>query len=748
MNLRLRLGIEWLVIALLASAIVAGLSLSRATAPFDNLLYDRASALSPAKPDPNILLVNIDDASLAELGKWPWDRARHAALIEQLKAAGARSILLDVILSEPGDPASDPALAKSMMGGAPTYIPVHFATPGSDGRDYDVIRPAPVFDEAAAGKGHVNLAIDGDGIVRRAELCFRANPGDPDWPHAVERVYRGAGGKSSPAYRSLGACSEQLLLPFAKPGSFAEIPYARALAGEVPPGMIKGRDIFIGATAPGLGDSYPVANGGGALMAGTEIMANMLTALRADNFVRPLEKPLQLLASLIPLWLLMLAFLRWRPRVALLLSLGSIALLMLASWSLLQGHIWFAPGAALIGILLVYPLWGWRRLQAMSDFMDRELRDLEENDQIGLPLAEPYTGDMVGRQSAALASAIDQLHGLRRFVADILDELPDPMLVTDMDGIIVVTNEQLDARMGRSTVGEKFSEALGPRVSNEIREEVLNYFRTQKSGSGESSIVRFNDLDGRALVLRRSALHGEGGRLIGHIQYFTDITDLARAEAQREEVLQLLSHDMRAPQSAIIALLGGTIDADAKQRIEHNARRTMALAQNFVDIARMGETPFDGEDILLVDLVQEAADSLWPLAKERGVTLAISDESDDAFVHAEPDSLQRAFCNIIDNAIKFSPDGSSVDIAVTRENGRVIISIRDHGKGITPELLPQLFGRFVNSGEDSARVKSTGLGLSYVRAVMERHQGRAEAANAPDGGAVFTLSLPEAADPA
>lgn len=248
--------------------------------------------------------------------------------------------------------------------------------------------------------------------------------------------------------------------------------------------------------------------------------------------------------------------------------------------------------------------------------------------------------------------------------------------------------------------------------------------------------------------MRTSAISNAHDVVQGYIFYLTDITSLALAEARREEVLQLLSHDMRAPQSTIIALLGGDMNADVKQRIERNARQTMQLAQDFIEIARMGEVEFKGDDILLADFVREAADGLWPLAHERGIKFLFHDESGGAFVSGEPASLLRAICNIIDNAIKYGPDHSEIHFRVERlllnDASHISVKITDQGPGIAQHILPHLFGRFVSGADHNGRVKGTGLGLAFVQAVMERHGGQICGKNNEHGGASFTLALPEA----
>ncbi len=745
MNLRMRLAVEWFAIGLIASAMVVGAWMWRGTSAFDYLLYDQLTAAARPAADKEVLIIAIDDQSLKTIGRWPWDREIHTRLFEQLQKAQPKTIAFDILLSEPGK--ADAELAKMMALETPVFLPMHFVSPGSNGRAFDPIPPAPLFAAAAHGVGHANLSFDADGIVRRAALCFQPEPDAAKLPHLIELVFRASQNKPSPAYRG-GECGQELLVPYAKRGSFAEVSYSDVLEGNVPAALIAGRDVIVGATAVGMGDSFPTPNGEGGLLAGVEIMANMLGALKRDDFIAPLSNNWVILLSLLPLWLLLGGFVRLSPRTALGISLLSIVAILLVSTAMLWSRIWFPPGPALLGVLLVYPLWGWRRLQAMSDFMVTELGALEREAEVSpLPLAPGRTTDLVGRQSENLASAIDQMRDLRRFVADTLADLPDPMFVTNPENKVTLSNRLLDERLGRPIAGMDLRSALDEMVAAGDRPAVDIYLGREPSRNS-SEFVRFISPRDRTFVMRRSEIRSDAGTLQGHIHYLTDISALAKAEAEREEVLQLLSHDMRAPQSTIIALLSGEIDADAKKRIESNARRTMQLAQDFVDIARMAETEFDGDDVLLADLMRDAADNFWPLAKERSIKLEVTDNSDSAFVIAETDTLCRAIANLVDNAIKFSPTRGTIAIIINRTqiDGApwLSASITDQGEGINAEILPRLFGRFASGGEHHGRVKGTGLGLTFVQAVIARHGGFIRAENVTGSGARVTLELPEA----
>jgi CHASE2 domain-containing sensor protein/signal transduction histidine kinase len=737
-NLRRRLAAEWLAIGLFATCLLVASLFWRGTAAFDHLLYDQLSAAQRPPADNDILIVAIDDTSLTALGKWPWDREIHARLLSKLQQKKPRAIAFDILLSEPGAPDSDQRLAAALSAGpAPVYIPLHFNTPGSNGRDYDTILPVPAFTQAAAGVGHVNIQFDDDGIVRRTTLCFTPEKGGKTWPHLITGLFQG----KDPSFPKAG-CAEPLLIPYTARGSFSEISYADILNSEVPDELVRGKNIIIGATAAGMGDNFPTPNGEGGMLAGVEVMANVLAASRRNDFIRPLPDPWTYALTLAPMWLLMFGFLRFRPRVVLMISLLSLAGILLLSIALLFGRLWLPPGTALLGILLVYPLWGWRRLQAMSVFMDSELRALEQSGEVRpLPIPTNQATDLVGRQSEALASAIDHMRDLRRFVSDTLADLPDPMFVTDPEDRVTLTNKLLNESLDKDISGWRLTDALDLMVIPEQR-PMVDLYIAQSHAKGQE-YVRFASPAEKTFVMRRSEVRSDSGILHGHIHYLTDITALAKAERDREEVLQLLSHDMRAPQSSIIALLDGPVDADARKRIERNARRTIQLAQDFVDIARMGETEFAGEDVLLADLVREASDSLWPLARERGISFAIRDTSDSAFVLAEPESLHRAICNLVDNAIKFSPADAAIGIDIGRhDETHIIVTISDSGDGIDADLLPNLFTRFASTGNHSGRVKGVGLGLAFVHAVITRHNGTVWASNGNNGGARFSFTLP------
>ncbi|WP_417618590.1 CHASE2 domain-containing protein [Parasphingorhabdus sp.] len=751
MRLRQRLGLEWLAVALLASVLVAGLAYWDNLLRFDNLVYDQLSAIDRPAPLPEIMIVEIDEDSLAAFGKWPWSRHRHAELFEQLAAGHPKAIGFDILLSEPGESDGDAALAQAMAGNANLFLPLHFVFPGSNGAEYDVKQPVAAFAGAAAGLGHVNLAFDPDGVVRRAALCFGDKASGSDWPHLMESIYQSVEGRPSSAYDRLGNCDQKLLMPFARRGGYQSVSYSALASGQVPIAFLKDKILLIGATANGLGDQYPVPLGDGGTLAGVEIMANLYRAIVRDDFIRPLSFGQQLALSLLPVWILLLGFWRWRPRTTIIVSFALIVTILLASVIFMRFALWFAPGTALLGVILVYPVWGWRRLQATSDFMDRELQHFTRS-KMDIPIMRPELGpvDLITGQAEQLTHAISHVRDLRRFISDALRNLPDPMFITDLQGKVTFVNRLAQAGMEDGAQNLELEDMLNRFVSADDLQEVKDYL-DRKHRPTEHDYVDFTSQDGQIFAMRRAPVMSDDGILKGHIHYLADITEVAHAAEQREQVLQLLSHDMRAPQAAILALLDGKMNDDTTIRIEGHARRTLALADNFVGLARIDSSEFSGEDILLAELVAEASDSLWPLGQTRKIRLEVDDQSDGGFVSGEPSSLYRSFVNLIDNAIKYSPDGGvvAIRIRVTDLDGEpfVSVAIADQGEGISPEMLGQLFERFASDDRMAqSSIKGAGLGLNFVAKVIERHGGHIRGENRRDGGACFTVLLPLAPD--
>lgn len=635
-----RLFVEWLLIGLGASLVllssIGGSLFDRA----DRLLYDMVAPLHAAPADDRLLIVAIDDDTLAATGRWPWPRDIHARALTAMKAARPDAILYDILFIEPS--AQDRQLAEAMAGQPPVFLPMLFDIPGPDGAPWLIHRPVSPIAEAAGGIGTANLSLDRDGRARSIAIATgedgtadRRQDDAPMLPHMAELGYRHLAGHLSPAFQRTAATGEALHIPFLPPGSFRTISLLPILRGEVPADFLRGKILLVGATAEGLGDIHPVSTAHAGRLPGVEVQANLLSSLLADRFVTPLPPVAVAALSLLPLWALMLIFWRLSPSQSLLFSIGTTIALVVGSVAALAiGGWWFPPVAALTGIILVYPLWGWRRLAAVTQFMGDEVRTLLTGTGIGEPAPSPSDGWRGDR----VASDAGRLH------------------------------------------------------------QVL-------------------------AIMQRNA-------------------------REREEMLQFLSHDMRSPQASIIALLEGRQDTLSdpalSRQIRRHAERTLRLADDFVQLARLQSRPRVEEAVDIRDAMAQAGDMIWARAKARHITIRHDDRNaaaaPDLWVAGDAEALVRAFANLLGNAVEASPEGTTISCSVRQEGDQVIASVADQGPGLPPDRRDDPFARFGYS--EAAGKGGSGLGLSYVATVAEQHGGSADYADRPGGGACFSLRLP------
>lgn len=226
-------------------------------------------------------------------------------------------------------------------------------------------------------------------------------------------------------------------------------------------------------------------------------------------------------------------------------------------------------------------------------------------------------------------------------------------------------------------------------------------------------------------------------------------------QREREDFLQLLSHDMRAPQTSILALLdqpAAHLSPELAQRIRSNAHRTLKLADDMVQLSRAQMLQFKSVDLNVVDIGVEAIDALAPQARSRRITFEQLAEDSEILIRGEPSLLARAFINLLDNAVKYSTEASVVRFSIARafhDNRELAVcSVSDTGVGIPPGQLAALYNRFHGGRIGPAGgMGGAGLGLAFVKTVVMRHGGTIHCDSREGSGTTFRIELPAIGNP-
>lgn len=740
---------EWLLVSLLLLPLTALLSLSSGL-PLNNLLYDRLRNLAPLAVDPRILVVAIDDRSLESLGRWPWPRSVHAELLDRLAAAGARSVLLDVIFSEPAsNPDSDRQLARSLCRAGNVLLPLLRESVPRYGEPPREIPPTAPLAGCAAGIGHINVEADSDGTVRSVYL--REGPLGQPRPLLAWQAFADAGAMPMPMpglddMRNLPGWQRDhaIRIPFiGADAGFPSVPYVSVLRGEVPDSLLRDRLVLVGATAPGLGDRYvtPLSASLGTTP-GVEIQANILNGLLQQRTAVDLQPWLAALLSAAGVALL-LGLMLFRSRHALLLTLACAALALGLSWALLLNGWWWSPLASLVGLLLAYLIWSWRRLNAVLAYFGWELARLDREPKV-LPerASPPRAGnDPLQNRIAALEQAVSRTRDSRRFMADGLEGLPVATLICDPQGQILLANRKARDLFGGELRGDELRQCLAELGHPSLAGGARPTLETLEA-------IEFRDHRERDLRLDLARLLPvESETAIGWLVSLIDLSAERDAERQRATLLRFLSHDLRAPHSAILALLDVRPAEDEAgqqvyRQIEQQVRRALGLTDAFVQLAKAESDAYRFEACMFTMLAMDAADQLWPLAQQKDIDLRRDwDDEQEPMVWADPGLLTRALFNLLENAVKYSPAGTVVSLSIRLEGDWLSCRIVDQGKGIEAAELPRLFSQYQRfaSAEGSAGL---GLGLAMVKTVIDRHGGRIGCQSQVGQGTTFEIRLP------
>jgi signal transduction histidine kinase len=226
--------------------------------------------------------------------------------------------------------------------------------------------------------------------------------------------------------------------------------------------------------------------------------------------------------------------------------------------------------------------------------------------------------------------------------------------------------------------------------------------------------------------------------------------DIARLYRAREDVLGIVSHDLRNPLN-VINLVASTLergpggpDATVKQawKIRRAVERMNRLIEDLLDITRLdgGNLPMEPRRIEVPALVGDACDLLRAIADEKGVTLRREVGSDLPAVHADRDRLLQVLSNILGNAIKFTPAPGLVTVSAALDGADLRMSVSDTGPGIPPGDLPKVFNRFWQ-GERSTR-QGAGLGLAIAKRIVQAHGGRIGVDSVVGAGSTFYFTVP------
>jgi two-component system, OmpR family, phosphate regulon sensor histidine kinase PhoR len=362
---------------------------------------------------------------------------------------------------------------------------------------------------------------------------------------------------------------------------------------------------------------------------------------------------------------------------------------------------------------------------------------------------------------AELSQALHQMAGqVQATIADIsadrsrlqavLASMVEGVLVLDRQGRMLLMNEALQRMLpgaDASTIGRPYIEVIRHHPLNEYVGAVL------AGGEGRREVTLLTPEE-RTFLMQASVAKPEGERGVAAVLVFHDITELKRLERVRKDFVANASHELKTPLTSIAgyveALVDGAKDdpATCAQFLGIIQKHTENLKTILSDLLQLstiesGVYRWKRQEVAIADLMERAARVLRPVAERRQQTLTVRPCDTALRIWGDLDRLTEALINLLDNAVKYTPDGGSITVDAAASGNGTQIVVTDTGFGIPPKELPRIFERFYRVDRARSReLGGTGLGLSIVKHIVEAHGGHVTVDSTVGRGSTFSLFLP------
>ena len=330
----------------------------------------------------------------------------------------------------------------------------------------------------------------------------------------------------------------------------------------------------------------------------------------------------------------------------------------------------------------------------------------------------------------------------RRVRSSILISLPDPVIVVDGHMCLLLMNPAAETLFGQSGVGTP--------AQNILKADDLAAFVLDRKALNE-----WSGTDGRIYVPSLETTKDDQGTVEAIVFVLRDVTQFKKVSRNQAEFMRIVSHNIRSPLTYIqgfanmLSMVGPVTERQEHfvEKILSGIAQITSLVDNIQDAGRFDmETGFSEmrrDQCDLDEMVQRIVNNHLVPAEKGELAITVEVGSNVPVINADKNMLERALTNLVDNAIKYTPNVQHVRVAVYTANNSVIISVTDTGYGISTDNQKLLFQRHVRlARQEHKRVKGSGLGLFIVKSAAQRHGGDAWVQSEEGQGSTFFFSIP------
>lgn len=718
----------------------------------DRVFFDVMAPLVARPSTGRVVLVNIDAKTAAQLDLRQMGQAAQP-LLEHLSAAG--SVAIDLPLSRALD-------NSSLEAGMRTYPRALLITPmiTDPVMGNPVLTLPPTAVSLAAGLSQREVAIGHYGVVTgfvpyvESPIGVRA--------HIALDALRAAGitpplrtdDFMQPYALSVGGERTQAVMTMLPRGMpLPQYSYLDVAQGRVPKSAFAGKAVFVGHLAWRGEGAFQTSSLDTHEVSHAQLDALLADAVAAGNLAREVPS-----AVGVPIYValalgIVLICLLVPGRAMHVAAIGWGVFIFALPLAMLAFHVFLPLGFLPFVCLLIYVFFAWDRHSRTLAMLRRELSEwraiaasIQPAHQMPTTPALTSGGDL-----AEIKAAMRQVRGWQTLYVDMINQLPYPVFLA-MEGKVAVWNAKAAALMHADAPGED-----APGTTQALAQVEQLVAESVRMGGDASREITWS---GRAHMLLCEPLSSEGAQPGGtsrasHLICLVDIDDVKELVSHDKRMLRHVAHDLRSPLTTILSLIDrhgeGTGDSGTQsdraflQDLRQQAAYSLRIAKDFMQLSRaerLDRAAF--EPIALADIASEALDHVWLAAEQKQIALQDADITiDDTQVDGDADMLMRSVVNVLDNAIKYSPSHTKVSVRIDAVDGNAVaLQVIDEGIGMTEDTIHRLFEPFFQAERKPDGSGGVGLGLPFVKAVIERHGGTVDVRSQPGRGTVFALILP------
>ena len=361
-----------------------------------------------------------------------------------------------------------------------------------------------------------------------------------------------------------------------------------------------------------------------------------------------------------------------------------------------------------------------------------------------------FVTTLAGQAALAVANAhlFLNVEASRRQLKAILNSTPDPVLVTDHRNRLLLANRAAATAMGQTESAS--SSDIGRKTEQVIQIRPLLALLESTTTENQSTEIKLADQ--RTYLATASPVMVDG-RQIGRVCIMRDVTHFKELDMMKSEFVATVSHDLRSPLTlmrgyATMLEMVGELNEQQQgyvKKIISGVENMSRLVNNLLDLGRIDlGVGLQVENVSVLDIIERVTSALQLQATQKNITLSVELSRDMPHaIEADQALLHQAVYNLVENAIKYTPEGRSVTVRTSTPPGNLIFSVEDSGIGIAPDDIPHLFEKFYRGKQREARAQTgSGLGLAIVQSIAVNHGGRVWVESELGKGSVFHLQIP------